>query len=83
MATAESFGVGPFKPDKAQARVTYHTVERMRDVQALIDEGESQANIARFIAGQEDLTPGERVLARIVLHRHGLARSSQGGSGHV
>lgn len=77
MATAESFGVGPFEPNKAQAGVTHHTVERMRDVQGLIDRGKSQADIARFIAGQDGLTPGERVLARIVLHRHGLARSSQ------
>jgi hypothetical protein len=76
MATADSFGVGPFEPDKAQDGVTDHTIERMRDVQALIDEGESQGDIARFIAGQDAFTQAERVLARIVLHRHGLARSS-------
>jgi hypothetical protein len=76
MATAESFGVGPSEPGKAQTGVTYHTVERMRDVQALIDQGESEVNIARFIAGQDNLTQSERVLARIVLHRHGLARRS-------
>jgi hypothetical protein len=75
MATADSFGVGPFEPE-AQAGVTDHTIERMRGVQALIEEGESQGNIARFIAGQDDFTEAERVLASIVLHRHGLARSS-------
>jgi hypothetical protein len=48
----------------------------MLDVQALIDEGESEDNIARFIAGHDDFTLAERVLAKIVLHRHGLARGS-------
>jgi hypothetical protein len=76
MATANSFGVGPVELGKAPAEVTEHTMERMRDVQALIDAGESEGNIARFIAGQDDFTRAERVLARIVLHRHGLARSS-------
>ena len=76
MATAESFGLGSFEPDEAPAGVTDHTVERMREVQALIDEGESEDNIARFIAGHDDFTLAERVLAKIVLHRHGLARGS-------
>jgi hypothetical protein len=75
MATAESFGLGSFEPDGAQAGVTHNTIERMREVQALIDEGESEDNIARFIAGHDDFTQAERVLARIVLRRHGLARS--------
>jgi hypothetical protein len=76
MATAESFGLGSFEPDEAEAGVTDHTLERMLDVQALIDEGESEDNIARFIAGHDDFTLAERVLAKIVLHRHGLARGS-------
>jgi hypothetical protein len=76
MATAKSIGVGRFEPDEAQAGVSDHMMERMRDVQALIDEGESEDNIARFIAGHDDFTHAERVLARVVLHRHGLARRS-------
>ena len=73
MATAEFFGI-PFEPGKAQGGVTDHTMKRMRDVQALIDEGESEENIARFIAGHDGFTHAERALARIVLHRHGLVR---------
>ena len=75
-ATAESIGVGPFELDEAEAGITEHTMERMSDVQALIDEGESEENIARLIAGHDDFTQAERVLARIVLRRHGLARGS-------
>ena len=52
------------------------TPERMSDVQTLIDEGESEQNIARFIASHDDFTQAERALARIVLDRHGLARGS-------
>ena len=74
-ATPRSIGVAPFELDEAEAGVTDHTIERMRDVQALIDAGESEANIARVIAGHEDFTQTERVLARIVLRRHGLVRS--------
>jgi hypothetical protein len=73
-ATAESIGVAPFELDEAEAGITDHTMERMVDVQALIDEGESEENIARFIASHDDFTQAERVLARIVLRRHGLAR---------
>jgi hypothetical protein len=75
-ATAESIGVAPFELDEAEAGITEHTMERMTDVQALIDEGESEENVARFIAGHDDFTQAERVLARIVLRRHGLARGS-------
>jgi hypothetical protein len=75
-AAAESIGIAPFELDEAEAGITEHTMERMIDVQALIDEGESEQNIARFIAGHDDFTRAERVLARIVLHRHGLARGS-------
>lgn len=75
-ATPGSIGVAPFELDEAQAGVTHHTMERMRKVQALIDAGESEENIARFIAGHDDYTKAERVLARIVLCRHGLVRGS-------
>jgi hypothetical protein len=76
MATEESFGPDSFEPGETWTGVTDHTVERMRDVQALIGKGESEDNIARFIAGHDDFTLAERVLAKIVLHRHGLARGS-------
>ena len=75
-ATAESIGVAPFELDEAEAGVTDHTMERIRNVQALIDAGESEDNIARFIASDDDFTQTERVLARIVLRRHGLVRGS-------
>jgi hypothetical protein len=55
---------------------TSRTRQRLRDVQALIDEGESEYDIARFIAGHDDFTQAEKVLARVVLQRHGLARGS-------
>jgi hypothetical protein len=75
-ATAESIGVAPFELDEAEAGVTEHTLERMSDVRTLIDEGESEQNIARFIACHDNFTEAERALARIVLRRHGLARGS-------
>jgi hypothetical protein len=75
-ATAESIGVAPFELDEAEAGITEHTMERMSDVQALIDEGESEEDIARLIASHDDFTQAERVLAKIVLRRHGLARGS-------
>jgi hypothetical protein len=74
-ATAGIIGVAPFGPDGSEAEVTDHTMERVREVQALINAGESEQNIARFIAGYDHFTEAERVLARIVLRRHGLARS--------
>ena len=76
MATAKSIGVGRFEAEEAQAGVSDHTMERLRDVQALIDGGESEYDIARFIAGHDDFTRAEKVLARVVLQRHGLARRS-------
>ncbi len=72
MAATQGSGVARFELDEARAGVTGHTMERMRDVQSLIDAGESEENIARFIAGHEDFTQAERVLARIVLQRHGF-----------
>jgi hypothetical protein len=74
--TAESIGVAPFELDEAEAGITEHTMGRMGEVQALVDEGESEENIARFIVSNDDFTQAERVLARIVLRRHGLARGS-------
>lgn len=50
------------------------TLDRLHAVQGLIDQGETEDNIARFIAGQEEFTAAERAIARVVLRRHGLAR---------
>jgi len=44
--------------------------------EAQADTGDSEDDLARFIAGHDDFTQAERVLARIVLHRHGLALGS-------
>jgi hypothetical protein len=73
--TAETIGVAPFGPDGSETEVADHTMERVREVKALINAGESEQNIARFIAGYDHFTEAERALARIVLRRHGLARS--------
>jgi hypothetical protein len=54
--------------------ISASTLDRLRAVHALVNQGETQENVARFIAGQEGFTETERAIARLVLRRHGLAR---------
>jgi hypothetical protein len=82
MATASQVPIGslPFELDEELPTegLTDDTMQHMRDVQALIDAGESEENVARFIAGSSDFTPAERVIARVVLARAGLRFSGVG-----
>jgi hypothetical protein len=60
--------------DQDEPRISASTPDRLHAVQALIKQGETEEDIARFIAGQEEFTEAERIIARLVLRRHGLAR---------
>jgi hypothetical protein len=63
------------EPDEDGPGIGASPLGRLHAVQALIKQGETEQNIARFIAGQEEFTEAERVIARLVLRRHGLARN--------
>jgi hypothetical protein len=60
--------------DENEPGIGASTLDRLHAVQALINQGETDVNIARFIASQEEFTDAERVIARLVLRRHSLAR---------
>ena len=60
--------------DEDEPGIGPSTLDRLQAVQALINQGETDVNIARFIASQEEFTNAERVIARLVLRRHSLAR---------
>ena len=68
--------IAPHTPqlDEHEPGIGASTLDRLHDVQALINQGETEDNIARFIASQEEFTEAERAIARLVLRRHGLAR---------
>ena len=65
-----------FELDANEPGIRASTLDRLHAVQALIDRGETEEHIARFIAGEEEFTEAERVIARLVLRRHGLARQT-------
>lgn len=77
MAVVDTIGTAGFGPDSGGAS-TDTRIGRMSEVQALIDQGESQENVARYISGHPDFTAEERTLARVVLARAARLRHPLG-----
>jgi hypothetical protein len=73
-ATRKAVPQARFEFDEDEPGISASTPDRLHAVQALIKQGETEESIARFIAGQEEFTETERIFARLILRRHGLAR---------